>query len=594
MSRNASLLLSLVLTVVFVGSTCSAERSDDKEQKSSSQTHAGSLNQPDRVKEALHREIYGLTSERNQFLATALESNPNNKPARWHSGFVQQDGDWIRFNDFPERSHTAATIVAYRQMRDRSENTSQSQLELANWCAENNLADRERAHLHAVLDVNSNHVEARERLGFQLDNGRWVSQAETEAAENRVEQIRRSIEQWGDKMRLALKTLDDRDAALTILDACDASSIPAMEVLVASQSRPAAELVMESLSKRNYRSATSALARQSIISSWPKVRNSAARSLRNRDLHDFVPYFLSNLYTPLEAKKEAVYYRDGELVYSRTFTREAEQESNLVFVETAYRRVAREGGLRADTYDRAFDEIREARDNHAQWLEKENQRRTEFNERVISALANAVGQQLSSEPQGWWQWWNDHNEIYMKGQKPEQPVFQSNSLAIIDRLPPPPPPPSQRDCLAAGTAIWTEMGAVAVEDLQVGDLVLAQDIETGELAYKAVTRTTIRPKTRLVRIQTEREQIDASGGHAFWVSGEGWVKARELTSGMELHTVDGSSTISNVETLEGIAETYNLHVSDTHNYFVGESLILSHDNSIRQPTDAIVPGLLEE
>jgi hypothetical protein len=33
-------------------------------------------------------------------------------------------------------------------------------------------------------------------------------------------------------------------------------------------------------------------------------------------------------------------------------------------------------------------------------------------------------------------------------------------------------------------------------------------------------------------------------------------------------------------------------VADFHTYFVGEAKILSHDNTIRQPTNAVVPGLV--
>ena len=70
----------------------------------------------------------------------------------------------------------------------------------------------------------------------------------------------------------------------------------------------------------------------------------------------------------------------------------------------------------------------------------------------------------------------------------------------------------------------------------------------------------------------------------------GWQKARELDSGVELHTVRGSVRISRVEEAE-FAPTYNLIVADFHSYFVGRSLVLCHDNTLRQPTDALVPGL---
>ena len=69
---------------------------------------------------------------------------------------------------------------------------------------------------------------------------------------------------------------------------------------------------------------------------------------------------------------------------------------------------------------------------------------------------------------------------------------------------------------------------MAIETIKVGDRVLAQDIDTGELAYKPVLRTTVRPAKPLVRLQIGDEAIVATGGHRFWVSGEGWTKSRDL------------------------------------------------------------------
>ncbi|HTN76086.1 MAG TPA: polymorphic toxin-type HINT domain-containing protein, partial [Pirellulaceae bacterium] len=147
------------------------------------------------------------------------------------------------------------------------------------------------------------------------------------------------------------------------------------------------------------------------------------------------------------------------------------------------------------------------------------------------------------------------------------------------------------DCLAAGTPVWTSAGQIAVERVQVGDLVLSQNIETGELTYKPVLKTTVRPAGQLVRIEAGYdEHIETSGGHPFWVSGAGWVKARELKSGMLLHTPTQSLAISRVE--QGAhAKTYNLVVADFHTYFAGEMRLLSHDNTVRRSTDILVPGL---
>jgi hypothetical protein len=146
------------------------------------------------------------------------------------------------------------------------------------------------------------------------------------------------------------------------------------------------------------------------------------------------------------------------------------------------------------------------------------------------------------------------------------------------------------DCLVAGTPVWTATGVVPIEQLKVGDLVLSQHPETGELAYKPVLRTTVRPEGNLVRVIAHGQTIETSGGHLFWVAGEGWIKARKLQSGQELHGVSGSVRVSTVE--EGSkAKTYNVEVADFHTYFVGQDKILSHDNTVKEPTATVLPGL---
>ena len=148
------------------------------------------------------------------------------------------------------------------------------------------------------------------------------------------------------------------------------------------------------------------------------------------------------------------------------------------------------------------------------------------------------------------------------------------------------------ECLVAGTPVWTNAGAVAVEKIRPGDMVLSQNPETGELGYKPVLRTTIRAAGPLVKIRADEAAIRCSGGHPFWVSGSGWVKAREMKAGMPLHAIEGTLQVYSVEP-EDNAKTYNLIVADFHTYFAGRAMVLSHDNTIRQPTDAIVPGLVK-
>ena len=105
--------------------------------------------------------------------------------------------------------------------------------------------------------------------------------------------------------------------------------------------------------------------------------------------------------------------------------------------------------------------------------------------------------------------------------------------------------------------------------------------------------TTVRPAAPLMKIDlgldAGRGVIRTSGGHLFWQSGQGWAKARDLKAGAALHTAQGIVNVRQADRVES-EPTYNLVVADFHSYFVGENLVLSHDNTIREQTDAVVPG----
>jgi hypothetical protein len=271
----------------------------------------------------------------------------------------------------------------------------------------------------------------------------------------------------------------------------------------------------------------------------------------------------------------------------------------------------------------------------------------ELNGRIGAALTIATRANVLDSPEYWWQWWNEVNEVYVPEDKPVSVIRREQEIFIEDQPPPPPvvrgqrgnqekpaaqnkepspqgatePAPQVRfgrledtvggrhildarlmsaedriaaapylDCLTAGTLVWTLTGPVPVEKLLAGDMVLSQNAESGELTYKPVLRTTIRPRGKTVRVTVESETIAVSGGHLFWVAGEGWVKARHLKPGQELHGRDGPRRVSRIVPGEEV-ETYNLEAADFHKYFVGEGKVLCHDNTVRRPTSAIVPGL---
>jgi hypothetical protein len=151
--------------------------------------------------------------------------------------------------------------------------------------------------------------------------------------------------------------------------------------------------------------------------------------------------------------------------------------------------------------------------------------------------------------------------------------------------------PPCHSCFAAGTVVWTLEGKKSIENIYAGDMVLAKNIETGELTYKPVLRTTLRPPSNMLRIKSGSDTFECTEGHLFWVSGEGWVKASKLQPGSLLHTAERPVRVASVEK-SAPTPTFNLVVADFSTYFVGEEKILSHDVTMQEPTMAVVPGLV--
>ena len=147
------------------------------------------------------------------------------------------------------------------------------------------------------------------------------------------------------------------------------------------------------------------------------------------------------------------------------------------------------------------------------------------------------------------------------------------------------------ECFVRGTPVWTKTGQKPIESLSVGDLVLAQNVNTGQIAYKPVMLRTLRPAGPILQISTPDETLLLTRGHPLWVDGVGWQMAKELRDGAVLYSVTGTTRIESVKSATE-AETYNLVVADFNTYFVGESGILVHDNTARRPTRALVPGLV--
>jgi YD repeat-containing protein len=139
-------------------------------------------------------------------------------------------------------------------------------------------------------------------------------------------------------------------------------------------------------------------------------------------------------------------------------------------------------------------------------------------------------------------------------------------------------------CFEAGTEIWTERGLIPVEQIQVGDLVLAQNEATGETEMRMVIETFKRDGAPIVQVSIRfedgrTETFRTTEEHPFWVPEIGWVGAQSLQPGSLLWASNGLKSEVRAVRFTGELETvYNIEVEGLHNYFVGQDGILVHNN----------------
>lgn len=562
------------------------------------------------VQEALQREIYGLEEDRQALLSDATRNVPGFAPAMWQLGYLRdQRNRWVKAEEYLQQRSATAPMAAYRRARERYSDTADGQFALAQWCEEKGLANQTRAHLNRVLELEPNHLAARAALGFEWIGGLWVSREERLADARQAREEQESLAKWGALMReiaagLAKDSLAKREGAARRLAAVhDASAIPAMEAIVSPQSHEAARLVLEALAAMNDPAASISLARHAVYYPSPLVRDAAARKLQNRDKHSYLPQLIAMMYLPVKSEVVASVLPSGRIGYRHSFLREGQDRNEVLVLDTEYFRVARPGGNAGLSAARATLDAAMTAVQREAAVEAQNRFQSQLNDRITRALKIATQQNLTARPEDWWKWWNDHNELLAQGPKTMMVSQEYLASAVVDIAPVSGGPSGSgggvgqsslvAECLVAGTLVWTSAGPMPIEQIRVGDMVLAQNAETGELALRPVLRTTTRPKAQTVKFTAGQETFEASGGHVFWVSGDGWRKASELASGMVLHTMSGSSRVTRVEK-GSVAETYNLVVADDNTYFVGQQKILSHDFTLRQPTRTVVPGLKTE
>ncbi|RBM10981.1 polymorphic toxin-type HINT domain-containing protein [Streptomyces sp. PT12] len=140
----------------------------------------------------------------------------------------------------------------------------------------------------------------------------------------------------------------------------------------------------------------------------------------------------------------------------------------------------------------------------------------------------------------------------------------------------------------AGTDVQMADGSREdIDDLEVGDEILATDPETGETKSRRVVATIITEEDKeytevtLTTPEGETSSIIATAHHPFWDEATGtWTDAADLTPGAQLRTPDGTTaTVTTTHTYQDTARTYDLTVEELHTYYVhaGNTPVLVHN-----------------
>jgi hypothetical protein len=563
---------------------------------------------------ALAARLAGDVPTAQDLLYRAWQAAPDDAALNWQQGRVHYEGQWRDLDEVARLVASDANYQEYARLCGSTEPTIEAQTSLARWCEDRALEQQAAGHWRTVLQLDPDNAAAQRALGLKAVDGRLLT--DEEIAQSKADQAqrkrthRRYVRQF--ERRLLRTDLGDPYAREALLDEIrsvrDAQAMAALEEIatvdrsldnrltrklgIAKGQQFATDLqlaVVAAFDQIPAHEATQRLVRIALDAEIPAVRTAAAQALRTRRDTDYIPQLMGTLVAPIEAHIRVMASPDGTVSYDASYLqhghsvdrRHTVSRANVI-VASQDRNGNRDARGMLQTISRSTVQAeRQAAAARAE-VQATNLGIHQRNERVASALRTVTGKDLQTDPQQWWTAWQAYNEFPYSY---EHPVYETQESSTSYQI-----ATQSCECFAAGTPVCTPSGMVSIEQLRVGDLVLSQDPDSGELAFRPVLKTIVGPAPGFVRIRTPEETIDASPGHRFWIPGEGWQMAKFLTRQTELHALESPLPVRGVDPLPA-GTSYNLVVDEFHTYFVSSAKILVHDIGCPRPTESVLPGL---
>ena len=290
------------------------------------------------VADALRAELAGNTAQRRVLLSVAIDAEPEYLPARWHSGQVQVDGEWLPVDKAQQVAAADPMRAEYRRLRSAGGDSPADQVALARWCRKNGLEEEARFHWATVLTFEPQSEEALRALGVRWFHGRLLTKAEIAAAKLEIDQAKKAAQEYSQQVAgwqrlLAAGDVKSRNQALEqIRQLRDVHAIAAIEELTLDrklktndefeQCLSFSEAWLAALEAMPEQQATHSLVRHAAFSPLASIRKAATAALKDRSPQDYVPLLLSALAMPIESTYRVVTDTDGSVHYFHSLYRE--------------------------------------------------------------------------------------------------------------------------------------------------------------------------------------------------------------------------------------------------------------------------------
>jgi len=603
----------------------------------------------DLVTAAQQAELSGQTQQRAEYLQRALALDSDDASARWLAGYVQFDGQWRKIEEVADATQSNASLAEYEQRRDAMRDTVAAHAAMARWCHRKRLGEQERAHWMRVLRLDPENADAQGALKLRSFGGQLMTPEQVAQAKEWLRQTRKNYDQWKRILGRHLSNLASGDpksrakAREQIERTTDPAALRTLEILCAEQTNSSARkdearqafgmATVAAVGRMPQQSATESLVRLAVYSPDVPVRRAAIKQLKSRPLVSYVPLLLDGLEMQLEARVRDLskispdnFYRYEIVQQQRDMEVELKLDYGVVFGQEGNRIL--EGDVPP-----GYVRSREAYLDFCRWrqltpvirqdvaqIEAVNARIDATNRRICRALSRATdvkfpkdtgfgdrqesgppepandtwesaGNELFApdlvqddlaveqyDPMRWWDWWDQYTARYKSKDRPTI-SYHSQYVQLF------------ASCFAAGTMVSTQLGPRPIESLRLGDLVLSQDVDSGQLEFQPVLETTRRQEADTVRIELGTSSLVTTPGHPFWVVGQGWRVAKNLHDGDRLHGLEGSTAITRIGA-GATQDVFNLIVARHNTYFAGPKRLLVHDVTPHGPSRTLLPGYL--